>query len=307
MEIRLYFLHVYALIELMDTAKTAAAKAAFALGFDDVRFAGLEQIADLQKSWASAHNASCVAVLFKAYEPCTAPPPGHMALSAYYTASHFAYHAARAFAAYLCARGGSALHTTALPAKKAAMLTGGFMGDNGFYHHTSLGSLVCIQTVITDAFAPDAPEPIDKSCLHCGACMDACPSGAVGDLEGCLRRHFGGLVPEPLRADVYQLLGCERCQTACPQNPQGTSAPISFSLDSLLDGSEINKLRDVAGAGMARKNRILSQAALYADNTDQKALADKLLNLSQTAPEPVRTHAQWAYEKLIGEKNHDQA
>lgn len=302
------FLHVYAIIESMEKAKTAAVKAAHALGFDDVRFAGLEQIIDLHKAWEPVKNASCVAVLFKAYAPCAAPPPRYVALSAYYTASHFAYRAARAFAAYLCARGGSALHTTALPAKKAAMMTGGFIGDNGFYHHPSLGSLVCIQTVVTDAFAPDAPESGNKkSCLHCGACRAACPSGAVGDLENCLRRHFGGLVPEPLRPNVYQLLGCERCVAACPQNMQGTSVPISFSLESLLDGSELKKLRDVAGAGMARKNRVLSQAALYAANTGQQALADKLLNLSQTAPEPVRTHAQWAYEKLSGEKNHDQA
>lgn len=302
MEIRLYFLHVYAIIELMDTAKTAAAKAAFALGFDDVRFAGLEQIADLQKSWASAHNASCVAVLFKAYAPCIAPPPGYMALSAYYTASHFAYHAAKAFAAYLIARNYTALHTTALPAKVAALATGGFIGDNGFYHHPSLGSLVCIQTVVTDAFEPDAPQPCEKSCLHCGACAAACPSNAVGNLSLCLRRHSNGLVSEALRSDVYQLLGCERCQSACPQNPQGTSASKAFCLESLLSGSNIKELRELTGMGMARKNRIISQAALYAANTDQKSLAETLLTLSQTAPEPVRTHAHWAYEKLTGEK-----
>lgn len=282
----------------MDHAKNTAVQTALTLGFDDVRFAAAR---GLPPDRRPSDDLACVAVLFKAYRPADAAPPGHMALSAYYAASHFAYRAASAFAARLTAAGARALHTAALPAKAAALLTGGFMGDNGFYYHPALGSLVCIQTVMTDAFAPDAPGQSAKACLHCGACARACPSGGVGDLQRCLRYHSGGLIPDALRGHVYQLLGCEKCQAACPQNARDKSAPHAFAIESLLDGSQTARLRGLAGAVMARRGRIVSQAALYAANTGRRDCAERLLALAQNEGEPVRTHARWAYDKLSEE------
>jgi len=272
------------------------------LGFDDIRFAHAKDTV-----WHSLplmpnmlmQNASCIAVLFKAYRPSAAAPDGLMALSAYYAASHFAYHAAKAFTAYLCGLGFGALHTSRLPAKAAALRTGGWLGDNGFYYHPTLGSLVCIQTVLIEGFLPDPPSESANLCLHCGACRRACPFGGVGCLERCVRRHSDALIPEDLRIGIYQLFGCELCQAACPLNPQQKGSPVSFSVDGLLTGQHTAALQKTAGALMARPRRIVSQAALFAANTKQQQFAPLIFNCAQNADEPVRTHALWAYQKLM--------
>jgi epoxyqueuosine reductase QueG len=288
----------------MDMDKKAAVQAARSLGFDDVRFASTDDMAGLSaplQPQVQQAAAASIAVLFKAYRPASSAPAGHMPLSAYYVASHFAYHAAKAFAAYLAAHGINAVHTSSLPAKKAALRTGGHMGDNGFYYHPTLGSLVCIQTVLTDALTPDALTTNGGGCLHCGACRQACSSGGVDDISRCLRFHSNALIPDALRGSVYQLLGCERCQAACPQNPQEQSAPITFTLDELLSGQHNDTLRAFTGALMARPRRIASQAALFAANTGQKTLSGQIEKIAQTAGEPLRTHALWACQKLNGE------
>ena len=107
--------------------------------------------------------------------------------------------------------------------------------------------------------------------------------------------------PEALRGDVYQILGCEKCQSACPLNPPGLSEAHIFALEDLLSGKATAAVRDLAGSNYVRPGRLASQAALYAAATNQRQLLPQLLALSQNAAEPVRTHARWAYEKLGGE------
>ena len=112
---------------------------------------------------------------------------------------------------------------------------------------------------------------------------------------------MNGTVPRALRADVYQLLGCEKCQSACPLNDAAQSAPVCFNLKDILDGEATAKLRDIAGPNMARRRRIISQGALYAAATGQKQLRHRLMALAENEAEPVRTHARWAIDKLSGE------
>ncbi len=288
----------------MEISKEQLAAFARSLGFADIRFASADDLPEkkgLEQPRELLPGATCIVVLFAPYRPALPPEPGRMALSAYYIASHKSYHAARSVTAYLQQQGAQALHTDALSAKGAALRTGGFFGDNGFYYHTDFGSYVCIQTVLTDAFEPDeAPKETD-GCLHCGACTAACPSRAVGDIESCLRYHSNGLVPEALRGDVYQLLGCEKCQSACPLNDTAGSEPISFALDELLGGNATKTLRDLAGPNMARRGRIISQAALYAAATAQTQLLARLKQLAENEAEPIAAHARWAVERLNGE------
>jgi epoxyqueuosine reductase QueG len=277
---------------------------ALAQGFDDIRFSGADDMTekkDLRQPRALLGSAASIVVLFKAYRPAGSVTRGHMALSAYYIASHASYHAARSVADYLKQHGAEALHTTAINAKEAALRTGGFIGDNGFYHHPRLGSFVCIQTVLTNAFPPSEYEQGETQCLHCGACASACPSDAVGDIQNCLRYHINGTVPEALRGDVYQLLGCEKCQTACPLNESEPSEPVHFALEELLSGEATAALRGIAGPNMVRRGRLLSQAAIFAAATGQKHLLDSLKQLAQNEAEPIRAHVLWAIDKLSGE------
>jgi epoxyqueuosine reductase QueG len=278
---------------------------ALSLGIDDVRFAGTQGVLAFSKArhvdiQPRLPGATCIAVLFAAYLPAGNAPEGFMPLSAYYIASNTSYHAAKALCAWLRAKGASALHESDLPARAAALRTGGFIGDNGFYYHERLGSYVCIQTILTDAFAPDETAPGENRCTHCGACNRACPSSATADLSRCLRKHINKEIPEALRGDVYQILGCEKCQRACPLNPPGRSEAHIFALDELLSGKAAPAVRALAGSNFARTGRLKSQAALYAAATGQVKLLPQLCELALSADEPVRTHARWAIEKLGG-------
>jgi epoxyqueuosine reductase QueG len=259
------------------------------LGIDDVGFASAD---------SAAHNilpgASSVVVLFRRYWPAAAPPPDTIAMSGYYIASHAAYLAAKQLTAWLVSRDTQAVHTTSLPAKPAALKTCGFIGDNGFFFHPQYGSLLCIQTIVTDAVSAQTRKDGPTECLHCGACADACPSHAVGHHELCLRYHIDGIVPEPLRGDVYQLIGCEKCQTACPLNSHDTSPPRAYAIGDLLDGKHIKELKALAGPNFVRQRRVMSQAVLYAAAARLYHHLPCLHKLAATTEEPLRTHARWA-------------
>ena len=274
---------------------------------DDVRFASAEGSLAFNETGrfdiaSRLPGATCTAVLFAHYLPAAeGSPPGYMPLSAYYPASNRSYHTAKALTTWLREQGASALHDTELPARAAALRTGGFIGDNGFYYHDQFGSYVAIQTILTDAFAPDEYAPAENRCTHCGACGAACSSTATRDLSRCLRKHINHEVPEALRGDVYQILGCEKCQIACPLNPPERSEPHVFALEALLSGTVTKELRALAGSNFVRRGRLQSQAALYAAATGAMQALPQLYVLSQSADEPVRTHARWAYEKLKGD------
>lgn len=289
----------------MELTKAQISKQAEALGLDDIRYAKAGVISSVSGQKLSLDSllpgATCIIVLFARYLPALEPAKGYMALSPYYVASHRAYGGARRLAAFIESEGGRALHTSSILAREAALRTGGFIGDNGFYYHDIYGSLVCIQTILTDSAQPEEYPSYRSECLHCGACRRGC--AGVGSVESCVRKHMGGLVPEALRGNVYQLFGCERCQSACPLNTSERSAPHEFSLDDLLEGRCTEQLKELAGANMARSRRIMSQAALCAANSGAFELTAKLKELSQCAEEPVRSHAGWAHKKLAGDND----
>ncbi len=281
-------------------------KRALDLGFSDVRLACAdEEIRTPSGGLVSPRllvgGASCIIVLFMAYLPSREASRGNIALSPYYIASNRAYEAAKQLTEYIKQSGADALHTASISARAAAIRTGGFTGDNGFYYHEAFGSYVCIQTVISTAGEPEVYERARSECLHCGSCAKSC--AAVKDLRGCIRAHMHGIVPEALRVGIYQLLGCEMCQSACPLNSGQTSRPLEFSVKELLCGQGMDRLKQLAGPNMARLRRIQSQAALYAGGAGLYELADDLKRLSEEADEPVKTHALWAYNKLTGESD----
>jgi epoxyqueuosine reductase QueG len=302
----LLFWPVYAIMPHMEDLKELVSRKAHMLGLDDIRFTDAggslsHACTEPVELHACLPEARSLIVLFAAYRPGGPVPDGRMPLSAYYPASHLAYNAARMLTEYLISQGARAIHVPSLPAKAAALRTGGFIGDNGFYFHTILGSLTCIQTILTDASLTPDKADTEGGCRHCGACAHACPSGAAGNVDRCLRRHLNGLVPEQLRGDVYQLLGCEKCQTICPLNHYKPQEPISFPLEALMDGSALPELKQLVGPNMARPMRIKSQAALFAANTKQYQMVPQLAELAGCGIEPAATHAAWALNRLQSE------
>lgn len=120
--------------------------------------------------------------------------------------------------------------------KDAAAKAGlGVIGCHSLLLNQVYGSYVFIGSLLTDLSIPCTAQEI-RYCEGCGACMDACPVGAVtakGILpERCLSAlsQKKRLTEEEKRLLVINGVawGCDRCQNACPHNRarEGTSLPF---------------------------------------------------------------------------------
>ncbi len=102
----------------------------------------------------------------------------------------------------------------------------GFIGRHGLLVHPRLGSFVFLGVVLTDAEVTGGDRRPDlPGCGTCTACVQACPTGALGDpyrldVHRCLA-HLTVTSREPFPPGVpldSHLYGCDRCQDACPYN-----------------------------------------------------------------------------------------
>lgn len=121
------------------------------------------------------------------------------------------------------------------PEVAAAGLAGlGKVGKNGLLITETAGSFVFLGFLVTDGvFAETGGEIVP--CSGCGACLQACPGGALqakGDFEqrclSALTQKRGELTHQQA-ALVRQgglLWGCDRCQLACPENRHITVPPL---------------------------------------------------------------------------------
>jgi len=288
-------------------------------GFDDIRFAAAAALQKQGLSGGAARpetlvvdpkdimaDAKSVIVLFYRYAPAAESENGWMNVSEYNRSSNRAYHMAKDITAFLIENGAKAKLDWRLYAKGTAKLTGGFEGRNGLYYHETLGSLVCIQTVITDmVLAQDYGKGEDR-CGSCRACIKACPAGAISmeqglDVKKCLRAYMNGLVPEEMREGVYQLFGCEICQAVCPLNKATPVSPVCFKTSELLKGMHLEELAVQAGKNTARSVRVISQAILYAGAARDRAMLPYIQKQLGSDSNTVREHAAWAIKRLNGE------
>ena len=112
----------------------------------------------------------------------------------------------------------------------------GFIGQNNFFIspeyglRTIIGVIVC--NIPAGCFAPHAPLPV-TDCGACGACLRACPSGALrGPFDLDARKCISYLTiesqePVPTSLDERRgwRFGCEECMRACPWDKPLTPLP----------------------------------------------------------------------------------
>lgn len=101
----------------------------------------------------------------------------------------------------------------------------GFIGLNNQLIVPGIGSRVFLAEILwTAATTPDTPLPT-TTCTRCGACLRACPGGALDgcgalDSRRCLSyltiEHRGDL-PDGLTL-AGRIFGCDICQDVCPHN-----------------------------------------------------------------------------------------
>jgi epoxyqueuosine reductase len=118
-----------------------------------------------------------------------------------------------------------------LPMKTLAVCSGlAEYGRNNICYVEGLGSFVQLAAAVTD-MPCDAdpwrqPKALDR-CASCSVCAKRCPTGAIAEerfllhAEKCITLHNESEDPIPDWIDPSwhnALLGCMRCQEACPEN-----------------------------------------------------------------------------------------
>jgi epoxyqueuosine reductase len=100
----------------------------------------------------------------------------------------------------------------------------GFIGTNNCLIIPGCGSRFFLGEILTTIdIEPD--EPCTLTCGNCGACVKACPGGAINgdgtiDARRCLSYltiEYRGELPEDINIGNH-LYGCDECQNVCPHN-----------------------------------------------------------------------------------------
>ena len=256
-------------------------------------------------------------VLIKAYAPFDKAAEGGngATISAYYPASHSAYLSARAIADALREEGYPAVSNAQIAVKPLLIKHRiGKKGANTLVAIPEFGSRFHVQVILTTLeLEADrigiAEGDLDSNCINCGACLAACPTGAI--IKGaflpdlCLRSmDEGKLVPGPMRALFEnRLFGCDICQDVCPRNngrivlPMPEGLERDLSLPQLLSGN-LGELSLYIGRNYARKRRIRMKAALVAGNLKRRDCLDLLKDMAKDGTDEEKIHARWAIDRI---------
>jgi epoxyqueuosine reductase len=122
-----------------------------------------------------------------------------------------------------------------LDERQCARLAGlGIIGRHGLVIVEPYGSWVFLGTILTDLPLRSAPTPA-PDCMGCGACVCACPGGALREQPFCeekclsaLTQKKGTLPPEEeALVKAHPLIwGCDTCQLVCPYNQKVVQSPL---------------------------------------------------------------------------------
>jgi len=193
----------------------------------------------------------------------------------------------------------------------------GWIGRNRCLTVPGLGSYVFLcEIVCALPLRPDTPLP--SACDDCGACVRACPTGALTETGLDARRCISYLTVEhdgPIDRALWplvgrRLVGCDACQEACPHNaavPAGDAefrraeAPLGGAgAVDILGWTEADWDRATRGSAARRASfeKLLRNAVLAAGNSPaapgpRAALRD-LLRRREDPGEAIA----WAIDRL---------
>ena len=199
----------------------------------------------------------------------------------------------------------------------------GVIGLNGCLISNGRGSYVLLCEIVCNlALASD--EPLSGDCGRCGRCVEACPTGALGDdalvdASKCISyltiEHRRAIDPElwPLMGPC--VFGCDACQSVCPHNrdvPPGDPVfqptgqfPSANALTDILSWTKADWDRLTRGSAMRRATHemFLRNAAIAVGNVgktdcaDDRALAARLSNVGEHFPN-LAPLCRWALGQL---------
>lgn len=122
-----------------------------------------------------------------------------------------------------------------LPERLCAGLAGvGLRGRSGMTIVPPWGTYLFLGTILTDLPLESAPE-VSPLCMDCGACLAACPVGALTEAGVDRSRCLSGLTQRKgaLTEQEREILtrhglvwGCDLCQRVCPYNQDAPLSPL---------------------------------------------------------------------------------
>ena len=148
----------------------------------------------------------------------------------------------------------------------AACVSGlGFMGDNGLLINEKYSSFVFVGECITNLTPKQlgltyADEEELRTCLHCGKCIEACPSSCIQTDENgndasnkkvCLSaitQKKGELSEEEAALMIKHgsIWGCDVCQNVCPYTKNAKYTPIKYFIDSAISVLDNETLKNMS-------------------------------------------------------------
>jgi epoxyqueuosine reductase len=194
----------------------------------------------------------------------------------------------------------------------------GWFGKNTCIINQKVGSWLFLGCILTD-LELQYDTPVPDRCGTCTRCIDACPTSAilepyVLDSRKCIAYttiELRGGIPEEERAGIgHHLFGCDICQDVCPWNRK---APYSVNssfwpkdglfwpmIDRLLGLSEDEWRRMISGTAMKRAKikGLLRNLMVVAGNSGVGEFLPKLRRFLTHDDQHVRSHAQWAIDKI---------
>jgi epoxyqueuosine reductase len=138
----------------------------------------------------------------------------------------------------------------------------GYFGINNNIITDEYGSYVFIGYIINNyAFHPD--EPLPKTCIKCGKCVEYCPGNALlGNFEMNPKRCLSYLTQkkEELCDEEIKILtsgnsifGCDICQDVCPHNKNISKTDIADFMDDIIYRLDYEEISDISNKEFKRR------------------------------------------------------
>ncbi|HEX6219282.1 MAG TPA: tRNA epoxyqueuosine(34) reductase QueG [Sphingomicrobium sp.] len=196
----------------------------------------------------------------------------------------------------------------------------GWQGKHTNLVSRSHGSWLFLGIIMTSLeLEPDQAEP-DYHCGSCTACLDACPTGAIGpahriDARKCISyltiEHAGPIPLEYREAMGNRIYGCDDCLAVCPWNSFAEAAAANRAflpraelaeprLADLLALDDAAFREMFAGSPIKRigRDRFIRNCLISAGNSGDATLAP-VVAAHLSDPDPVVAEAaRWALDKL---------
>ncbi len=242
-------------------------------------------------------------VLVAPYLPVRRAEPPEIALSGYYVVAQQSYLNLKKLQEALRERGMASEEFREHHIKQIAAQTGGRPGKNTLYIHPEYGSFVHIRVLVLESGGAEVCAQPQDGCGSCTRCAQACPVGAIDAAgfhrERCVREYLTqDEMPEFMRGHVYQLYGCERCQTCCPHNNGAQQEGIRLDAAEILKGNMHARLKELVGVNYAKRRYYIKQTLLYCVRNRMVALLPEIEALVEDAQ--CGETAQWAAQRLRG-------